>query len=311
MEPKSSQNAIITGERPRQLSPDSERTRSSPAKQRTKADASKATVAKGLHGKVETGFQDNPSMDSAYDKLLKKKKPFLSVPDHPTFWDVGENGLERKPRHKLPLGCPSCRWMPYHKKYGIPKALLSFGKKMLMTTDDNHPTRVFAILNEVAESLKESLENRFPAIAKPVYLGLWSLTAAYLGVRNTVASLDDHSATKGLKMFTQDFVAAVSMPTLVVRGVCYVINKLLESVKLKESWLGDTVRPLVAYFTASATLHKLDPIVKTIIKKISPYTFDIIEPHIDSFAKKAFKAVTSMFFKPPANLYSANGFSKR
>ncbi len=227
-----------------------------------------------------------------------KKRSFSSVPDHPSYWEYGVHGVQRRPRHQLKLGGASCRWISYHKKYGIPKWLLSFGKKLLMTTDNKHPSRKFAILNEVAEALRESMHNMMPGpLAQIIYKGLWSLTGAYLGVRNLVTAVDEHSLTAGLKKVSHDLIAAVSLPVVAVRITGKAVNKVFGVFNAEKSPLADLVRPMISYMAASFALGKLDPLVENFIHKISPYTFNKVEKWIDGQARSIFGSLAKAIFK--------------
>lgn len=277
-----------------------------PGAQTTALDRPENGTGKGENFKQDNnGFELHHSVPQDKNNGLNGFKPgrsqarsFIKVPDHPTYWRFGKEGMEQIPPHELPLGNPGCRWIRYHDVYGVPKWLLRVGKKLLMTTNDSHWTRQFAIFNELAEAVRESLVHRVPKYAQTIWAGLWSITLGYLGIRNTIESLDHHSLTRGLKKVTHDLIAAVGLPTLLVRLVSKIVNKALGAFGHEEGLFADIIRPIISFKSAKMALNFLDPKVEKFIKKISPYTFDKLKVWLDPVVKKALRAIAKVFFTP-------------
>lgn len=158
----------------------------------------------------------------------------------------------------------------YAKQLKLPKWLLNSCKKFIGVIDDKHGSRIFTIMNELAEALHESLDffvgKKF---SKFSYATLWSSTLAYSGKRWLVEGLGKNSFSATISKFTHDLIAGIAAPTLIVRAACKVANWFFKAVGMSGSAMNHIVRPVMAFLTGKYSVKILDKWVdKNFIKAV-------------------------------------------
>lgn len=258
----------------------------------------------------ETASYGNP-----IKRFFEAYKKFLKPPEDPNedkfdpeiygFYeshDSGEIEHRKIPVHEKPYGSKGCRWKPYEAI--VPKRfhwILERAKGMTLLVDNHNKTRSLGIANELAEAYDHKV---FKAYLSPIrniaYYGLWGVTYGYLGLRNFLHGLNEHSTTEMLKNLFHDWLATVFLSVKIVHWVGDKLNWLGTKVGLNKEGneenpgvlqvIFDFVAPYLSFYSAELALHWfLDDTIGAGLRVISPFTFDLVKPLIDKLGNTACK----------------------
>lgn len=148
----------------------------------------------------------------------------------------------------------------WKNKYNLSPALSKLFSGLLRFVDNDDKTRVFALGNELAESLAPSLRKYSKFSGDLAYYGLWTLTGIYSAGRMLMSGLVSKSLTSAIKLFASDLIAAITAPTLAIRALNSAQNKIFEYIKTPKI-AEDIAKPLISFGMAYLVVHKLDNLV--------------------------------------------------
>jgi hypothetical protein len=180
----------------------------------------------------------------------------------------------------------------WQNKYNLSPALSKLFSGLLRFVDNDDTTRVFALGNELAESLAPSLRNYSKLFGDLAYYGLWTLTGVYSAGRMLMSGLVSKSLSSAIKLFTSDLIAAITAPTLAIRALNTVQNKIFQFIKTPKI-AEDIAKPLISFGMAYLVVHKLDNLVPEFLEKnlFGKLLSKKNSEKLDQWAKKFFGSI--------------------
>lgn len=162
--------------------------------------------------------------------------------------------------------------------------------KLGFLMNDKNPLRkMFALSNELAEAGKETLSNMpLPDSVKQIaYGGLWamSFTAAFArGAVKFLTAKRGYGMREASRIFTQDLIAAISIPTAVANMMNTIQNKIYRGAKLPDKLI-DLIRPVGSMAACFVAIGLADPVGKK--------AGDWVAGHVNKFSNGDSKLVAA------------------